>query len=87
MWHHEQQTPLNLAAIFSDPVSPGISWADIESLLVARGAEKSEGRSFRVRFELNGALAVFHGPHPRPVSDKGAVKFVRNFLESAGVKP
>jgi hypothetical protein len=62
-------------------------WADIESLPVACGAEKSEGRGSRVRFELNGVLAVFHRSHPRPVSDKGSVKSVRNFLENAGVKP
>jgi hypothetical protein len=76
-----------LAEIFTDPFSPAIMWDDIVSLLVACGAEKSEGRGSRVRFELNGVLAVFHRPHPRPVTDKGAVKSVRNFLENAGVKP
>jgi hypothetical protein len=30
---------------------------------------------------------VFHRPHPRKETNKGAVKSVRSFLESAGVKP
>jgi hypothetical protein len=31
--------------------------------------------------------AVFHRPHPRKETDKGAIKSVRRFLEAAGVKP
>ncbi len=49
------------------------------------GAERSEGRGSRVRFLLKGTEAVFHRPHPRPDTDKGAVAAVRRFLESAGV--
>jgi hypothetical protein len=30
---------------------------------------------------------VFHRPHPQPVTDKGALKAVRRFLESAGISP
>lgn len=75
-----------LCAIFSDPVSGSIPWADIEKLLEACGAEKSEGRGSRVRFSLGGVLATFHRPHPGPTTDKGAVKSVRHFLEHAGVK-
>jgi hypothetical protein len=30
---------------------------------------------------------VFHRPHPRKETDKGAVKSVRKFIEAAGVKP
>lgn len=76
-----------LAAIFANPVNPSIAWADIESLFIACGAEISEGRGSRVRVTLNGILATFHRPHPQPVTDKGAVKSVRRFLENAGVKP
>ena len=75
-----------LSAIFTDPVSGGILWADIEKLLEACGARKSEGRGSRVRFSLNGVLATFHRPHPKPTTDKGAVKSVRRFLENAGIK-
>lgn len=76
-----------LEAIFARPVPSDLRWADIESLLVALGAERSEGRGSRVRFLLNGAEAVFHRPHPSPNTDKGAVAAARRFLETAGVKP
>ncbi|WP_084712777.1 type II toxin-antitoxin system HicA family toxin [Alkalidesulfovibrio alkalitolerans] len=76
-----------LAAIFANPVSPDVPWADVESLLRALGAQINEGRGSRVRIELNGRLAVFHRPHPAPTTDKGALKSVRRFLESAGVRP
>ena len=72
-------------AIFARPVPSDIRWADIESLLVALGAERSEGRGSRVPFLLAGAEAVFHRPHPKPETDKGAVVSVRKFLETAGV--
>ncbi|ATQ67569.1 MULTISPECIES: type II toxin-antitoxin system HicA family toxin [Methylosinus] len=76
-----------LEAIFARPVPSDIRWTDIESLLIALGAERSEGRGSRVRFLLAGAEAVFHRPHPQPETDKGAVAAVRRFLESAGVTP
>jgi HicA toxin of bacterial toxin-antitoxin, len=57
----------------------------MEALLVALGAERSEGRGARVRFLLNGAEAVFHRPHPRPETDKGAIARVCQFLESARI--
>jgi len=76
-----------LEAIFARPVPSDLRWSEIESLLVALGAERSEGRGSRVRFLLRGAEAVFHRPHPGPNTDKGAVAAVRRFLESAGVKP
>lgn len=76
-----------LEAIFARPVPSDLRWTDIESLLVALGAERSEGRGSRVRFLLGGAEAVFHRPHPQPETDKGAVAAVRRFLESAGAKP
>ena len=76
-----------LLAIFAEPASPAIPWEDSEGLFLACGAEVSEGRGSRVRVALNGVLATFHRPHPRPVTDKGAVKSVRRFLENAGVKP
>jgi hypothetical protein len=76
-----------LEAIYARPVPPDLRWAEIESLLIALGAERYEGRGSRVRFSLAGSEAVFHRPHPRPETDKGAVAAVRRFLESAGVKP
>ena len=76
-----------LEAIFRNPVSGSLAWADIEALLISLGAERSEGRGSRVRFKLNGVRAVFHRPHPEPTTDRGAVRSVRRFIEEAGVKP
>jgi len=76
-----------LHAIFTEPIRANIPWADIEALLVALGAERSEGSGSRVRFGLNGIRAVFHRPHPQKETDRGAVKSVRRFLEEGGIRP
>ncbi|MCA9897743.1 MAG: type II toxin-antitoxin system HicA family toxin [Ardenticatenaceae bacterium] len=78
--HHQ-----TLEAIFTDPVKANIAWRDIEVLFEALGAEISEGSGSRMRVALNGVRAVFHRPHPRPETKKGAVKSVRRFLIEAGV--
>ena len=72
--------------IFKNPVQSDIEWAEIENLLKSLGANVSEGNGSRVRIELNGERAVFHRPHPERVTDKGAVKSMRRFLDNAGVK-
>ncbi len=41
--------------IFATPVRANIVWKDIESMLLALGAEISEGSGSRVRIKLNGA--------------------------------
>lgn len=76
-----------LWAIFEDPVRSNVVWTDVEKLLVALGAEVSEGRGSRVRMHLNGVRAVFHPPHPRKETDRGALRSVRRFLSEAGVGP
>lgn len=43
-----------LKAIFTDPVSGSIKWRDVEALLLALGAEMSEGSGSRVRFTIAG---------------------------------
>jgi hypothetical protein len=45
-----------------------------------------EGKGSRVRMELNGVRAVFHRPHSAKETGKGALKSVRRFLSTAGVK-
>jgi len=76
-----------LQAIFEKPVRANIPWVDIEGLLIACGAEISEGRGSRVRIALHGVRAVFHRPHPRKEADRGTVVAVRRFLTEAGVEP
>ena len=75
-----------MALVFKNPIPTGITWTDIEGLLVALGAEISEGDGSRLRIKLNGVRAVFHRPHPRKTTDKGAVNSLRRFLENAGVR-
>ncbi len=74
-----------LNAIFENPVKSNISWNDIETMLIALGAEISEGAGSRVKVALNDIRAVFHRPHPEKETDKGAIKSVRRFLTEAGV--
>jgi hypothetical protein len=76
-----------LQAIFDDPVKSSILWSDIERLLIALGAEISEGRGSRVRIALQGVRAVFHRPHPQKETNKGAVVSMRRFLTEAGFTP
>jgi len=76
-----------LEAIFEKPERANIAWRDIEALLVALGAEVSEGSGSRIRVALKQVRAVFHRPHPRKEASKAMVKSVRRFLEEAGVKP
>jgi hypothetical protein len=76
-----------LEAIFASPVRPNILWSDIEALLLHLGAELSQGAGSRIRVALNGRRAVFHRPHPRKETDRGAVRSMRRFLREAGIEP
>ena len=76
-----------MEAVYERPERSDIAWRDIESLFVVLGGELSEGAGSRVRVALVGVRAVFHRPHPERVTDKGAVKAVRRFLQTAGVEP
>ena len=76
-----------LEAIFEKPERANIAWRDVEALFIALGAEITEGSGSRVRVALKDVRAVFHRPHPRKETNKGAVKSVRRFLEAAGEKP
>jgi hypothetical protein len=72
--------------IFKSPVASNILWKDIEKMLLSFGAEITEGNGSRIRIYLNGIRAVFHRPHPRKETNKGAVISMRKFLNEAGVK-
>ena len=74
-----------LALIFERPARSDVKWPDIEALFKNLGAEISEGSGSRVRVALNGVRAVFHRPHPKKVTDKGALMSVRRFLLNAGI--
>lgn len=76
-----------LAAIFRNPVLGTIVWADIESLLVATGAELMEGRGLRVRFVYGDETATFHRPHPTKEALPYQVRDARSFLDAIRVRP
>lgn len=73
--------------IFRRPTQAGIRWADIESLLLACGAEMEERAGSRIAVNLDDVVAIFHRPHPRRTVDKGTVGSMRRFLIQAGIEP
>lgn len=73
-----------LDRIFEEPTRSDVKWQEVEALFKAVGADVSEGRGSRVRVGLKGVRAVFHRPHPRPETGRGAVRSVRRFLIEAG---
>jgi hypothetical protein len=76
-----------LAAIYDRPTSATLRWSDIERLIIALGGTVEERAGSRVWIEVNGVGAVFHRPHPKPETRKGAVEAVRQMLSNAGIKP
>ena len=82
--HRKHQRALEL--IFSRPVSGGIKWRDIDSLLLALGAEISEREGSRIGVKLFADRRVFHLRHPSPDTDKAAVENIRKWLETNGMK-
>lgn len=78
---------LTLISIFARPTRTDIKWHDIEALFLSLGAEVSEREGSRVAVVLFNEVKVFHRPHPRPDTDKGAVASVRKWLQQHGVVP
>lgn len=76
-----------LEKIFAEPASGTIKWRDIESLLLALGAERTEGRGSRVRFTLKERTIFIHRPHPSPEAKPYVVRNIREFLKDAGIEP
>lgn len=76
-----------LAAIFKEPVSATIDWADIEGLLVAVGCTVIEVKGSRVRFSFAADVESFHRPHPAKEVKRYQVRAARDFLLRLGVKP
>ncbi|MFM0129573.1 type II toxin-antitoxin system HicA family toxin [Paraburkholderia sediminicola] len=76
-----------LELIFVRPVSANVRWSDVEALFLELGAKITEREGSRIAVVLFGQVQVYHRPHPRPTTDKGAVTSIRKWLESNGVKP
>lgn len=78
-----------LEAIFRDPIPTDITWKELESLLIALGADISEGRGSRIRLRMGDVKYVggLHKPHNPPYLKRYAVKNLRSFLAEIGVQP
>jgi HicA-like toxin of HicAB toxin-antitoxin system len=84
-WYMNKKQRVTLELIFKIPPPSNVRWDDIETLLMGLGAEITEGNGSRVRVVLYGVKAVFHRPHPKNETDKGALVSVRKFLLNAGI--
>ena len=77
-----------LQLVFSKPTPHlRIDWLDIESLLVACGAQILEGDGSAIRIVLGNRRAYMHRPHPQKEAKAYQVKAIRELLQSAGIKP
>ena len=76
-----------LKLIFSRPVSANIKWRDIEALFIELGAEIGEREGSRIEVFLFDEVRIYHRPHPRPDTDKGAVASIRKWLQANEVTP
>jgi hypothetical protein len=76
-----------LEAVFAEPARANVAWSDIETLLVAAGARRIEGRGSRVKFECRGMIATFHRPHPAKEAKRYQVRDAREFLAKIGIVP
>jgi hypothetical protein len=60
-----------LGRIFAEPTPADLRWSEAETLLLALGAEISEGAGRRVRVVLSGVRAVFIGRTQAPKPAEG----------------
>ena len=76
-----------LQAIFRQPTSGTIVFADIETLIVSLGGEVLEREGSRIKLTLKGEQWRCHRPHPGKEAKKYQVEEVRELLERVGVRP
>jgi hypothetical protein len=74
-----------LNAILQEPVSGNVHWRDVESLLHHLGALMQHGSGARVQVILNGVEGTIHRPHHSGVCSKHDIRYLREYLASAGV--
>ena len=76
-----------LQALFRQPPSGTVAFADIEALILALGGEVLEREGSRVKITLKGEQWRCHRPHPGKEAKKYQVEEARELLERVGVKP
>lgn len=78
----------SLMKIFTEPTPSDMKWSEIESLLIALGADVTEGRGSRKRAKLNNAKLLFHVPHPTSKTlCQCGVRSIKRFLKEAEIYP
>jgi hypothetical protein len=76
-----------LQAVLALPTKASIAFTDIESLLLALGAEKTEREGSRVKYTLHGEDWHAHRPHPVKEAKKYQVEQIREILIKLGITP
>jgi len=76
-----------LQAIFRQPTSGTIAFADIVALFETLGGEVHEREGSRIKITLKNEQWRCHRPHPRKEAKKYQVEEAREFLERIGIKP
>lgn len=76
-----------LHSLFALPTRASIAFAEIEALLIALGAEKTEREGSRVKFTLRGVEWHAHRPHPGKEAKKYQIDQVREMLTKLEIKP
>lgn len=76
-----------LRALFANPTSASIVFADIEALVVALGGNVIEREGSRVKITLQGEQWRCRRPHPGKAAKRYQVEEARELLERVGVKP
>jgi HicA toxin of bacterial toxin-antitoxin, len=76
-----------LKAVFRDPVSATIVWAEVERMLVHYGARIKERKGSGIAVKLNGTTTYFHRPHPHKEAKEYQIRDVRAFLTKMGIEP
>lgn len=74
-------------AIFKDPVSKTLVWADVENMLVGIGCSMTEGAGSRVRFVYGTHVYAAHRPHPEKEAKPYVIRAVRDYLTLIGHAP
>ena len=74
-----------LRRVFEKPTSASIRFADLESLLRALGAEVTEGKGSRIRFDLQDEQWHTHRPHPGVEAKRYQVRELQELFGRLGI--
>lgn len=63
-----------------------MKWQDIETLLLALGAVKKEGKGASLRYIIEGRPIMFHKPHPDNELKRYVIRQIRDYLLKHNIK-